>query len=190
MQLQRTALHDLLLVSRAMNEDERGSFTRLYSQADLAELHIPMDCLQVNHSFSRAVGTLRGMHFQYPPFAERKLVACTVGAIWDVVVDLRLGSETYMRHFHTVLREGDGCSLLVPEGFAHGFITLEPSTHVVYVSTQGHAPEFEDGLRYDDEMIGVSWPASPALISKKDLSWAPLGDRLASVTGWLAGGKR
>lgn len=187
MHLEQTGIEGLAVVVRSTHLDERGSFSRLYSQADLAALGAPMHCLQVNHSVSSTQGTLRGMHFQYPPFAERKLVACVVGAICDVVVDLRPDSPTHLRHFQTVLSGNDGRSLLVPEGFAHGFITLEPQTHVVYVSSQGHAPEHEDGLRYDDELIGLPWPAEPSLMSDKDAAWAPLRDRLQSISLRLAG---
>lgn len=190
MQLEQTGLEGLVLVSRRTHHDKRGSFSRLYSQADLAALNVPMDCLQVNHSVTDTTGTLRGMHFQYPPFAERKLVACAVGALWDVVVDLRPGSPTRLSHFDTVLSGNDGRSLLVPEGFAHGFMTLEPSTHVVYVSSQGHAPDFEDGLRYDDELVALPWPADPSVISDKDASWEPLCDRLESLGRRLAGEPR
>lgn len=178
---EETGIAGLVLVTRPTHQDERGSFSRLYSTEDLESLDLSMECLQVNHSISHLRGTLRGLHFQYPPFAERKLVACAAGEIWDVVVDLRPGSTTFLQSCHTVLTGNDGRSLLVPEGFAHGFITLAPSTHVIYVSSQVHAPEFEDGLRYDDAMIDLPWPEAPAVVSEKDLRWAPLRHRVEFI---------
>ena len=102
----------------------------------------------------------------------------------------RPASSTYLELFHTVLVGNDGRSVRVPEGCAHGFITLEPSTHVVYVSSQGHAPESEDGVRYDDPFVAVPWPEAPAVVSDKDLRWAPLQGRLESVGRRLTGGLR
>lgn len=188
-EVEATGLEGLVVLNRHMHVDSRGSFSRLFSTSDLDVTGQRFECLQVNHSVSNDVGTLRGMHFQYPPFGERKLVACVVGAIWDAVVDLRPWSATYLKHFSTELRGNDGRSLLVPEGFAHGFVTLEPTAHVVYVSSQGHAPGSEDGIRYDDDLIGIPWPVEPLVVSDKDLRWTPLAGRRESIGARLAEGR-
>lgn len=185
--LEGTGFDDLQVLDRPVRRDERGSFSRLFSSVDWSDAGLGVDIGQISHSRSERAGTLRGLHFQYPPFGEVKVVACISGAIWDVAVDLRPGSATYLRHFHTVLEGNDGRSLVVPIGFAHGFMTLAPQTDVVYVSSQGHVPSHEDGVRYDDDLLRVPWPSTPAAISEKDLGWAPLRERVAEVTGRFDG---
>jgi dTDP-4-dehydrorhamnose 3,5-epimerase len=128
--------------------------------------------VQCNTSFSRQAGTLRGLHYQVAPHAEVKLMGCTQGAIHDVIVDLRPQSRTYRRWFGVDLTAESGRMLYVPEGFAHGFLTLVPDTQVCYPVSAAYCPEAERGIRWDDRAFGISWPAAgPCNVSPKDQSW-------------------
>lgn len=150
--------------------DERGWFSETYNRKRL-EAHGLTDLfVQDNHSLSRPKGTLRGLHFQLPPKAQAKLVRCTRGSIFDVAVDLRRSSPTYGRWVGATLSAENGDQLYVPVGFAHGFMTLEPDTEVIYKVTDFYAKEFDCGLSWNDATIGVDWPngfQSP-ILSEKD----------------------
>ena len=149
--------------------DHRGFFAETYSYRVFAELRIDNDFVQDNHSVSAAEGTVRGLHFQAPPHAQSKLVRCGRGAIFDVAVDIRRGSPTFGQWIGEVLSEENGKQLLVPEGFAHGFVTLEPNSEIVYKCSDYYAPETEGSLRWDDPDIGIEWPLNiDPVLSEKD----------------------
>lgn len=152
-------------------QDERGFFARAWCQREF-EIHgLTARIAQANISHNVKRGTLRGMHYQAAPHEEAKLVRCTKGAIYDVIVDLREGSPTYL-HWIGVELAADGHRLLyVPEHFAHGFQTLEDDTEVTYQVTQFYTPASERGIRWDDPAIGIEWPLMPSVISKKDQGW-------------------
>jgi dTDP-4-dehydrorhamnose 3,5-epimerase len=187
MRVETTPIEGLLVVNRAMRSDDRGSFSRLFAAEELASAGRPTVAVHVNTSTSIHAGTLRGIHFQYPPYAEAKLVSCTAGAIWDLGVDLRPDSPTRFQWFGTVLTPENGKSLLVPEGFGHAFITLAPNSTAVYVVSAVYAPEFESGVRFDDPKLDISWPIPPAVLSEKDQHWEPLELRLGELDGKLRG---
>lgn len=149
--------------------DARGWFTESYHRDRLAASGITCDFVQDNHSFSAARGTLRGLHFQAPPAAQAKLVRCIQGAIWDVAVDIRVGSPTFGQWVATELTAAGGEQLYVPIGFAHGFVTLTDDVEVLYKTTEYYAPACESGIAWDDPDLALPWPLegrTPTLSAK------------------------
>lgn len=148
-------------------EDNRGYFGETYSRRRFAEIGIDVEFVQDNHSFSRKVGTIRGLHFQAPPAAQGKLVRCGRGAIFDVAVDIRRGSPNYGKWEGYELTAENGFQLYIPPGFAHGFITLVPDSEILYKCTDYYAPETEGAVRWDS--CGIDWPLKgDAIVSDKD----------------------
>ena len=178
MKLESTTLDGVFLLHRRIHQDERGTFTRLFADDELAAIGHPTKAMHINTSTSVFAGTLRGIHFQYPPYSETKVVSCVSGAIWDVAVDLRPNSETRFQWFSRTLTPENGTSLIIPEGFGHAFITLEPNSTVVYVVSAVYASEYESGARFDDPLIGIKWPLEPVFISEKDNTWKMLSNRI------------
>jgi len=187
MRLEPTGIQDLYVIHRIIRQDERGSFTRLFGADEIADAGRPTNVVHINTSTSKEAGTLRGIHFQYPPFSEAKIVACTSGTIWDVGVDLRPNSPTRFQWFGTLLTPENGVSMLIPEGFGHAFITLEPNSTAVYAISACYAPQLESGLRYDDPLIDISWPVTPKIVSEKDLNWGLLNDRIGEINTGFEG---
>ena len=150
--------------------DRRGFFSEVYNQRALAQAGIDVEFVQDNHSLSAERGTVRGLHFQAPPFAQDKLVRVVRGAVFDVAVDLRRASPTYGRHVSAVLSAEAWNQLLVPTGFAHGFMTLEPDTEVIYKVSNYYAPEHDKGLLWNDPALRIAWPIpeADAILSDKD----------------------
>lgn len=165
------SLEGAYVVDLEKREDSRGFFARTYCRREFEEHGLATQMPQTNVSFSRKQGTLRGMHYQEAPYEEAKLVRCARGAIYDVIVDLRPNSATFKRWFGVKLTEGNHKMLYVPEGFAHGFISLADDTEVNYQVSQFYAPGHERGLRYDDPSIGIRWPSDVSEISEKDEAW-------------------
>lgn len=166
----------LLLLEPRKFGDHRGFFSETYSRARLAEAGFDRDFVQDNHALSGAAGTLRGLHFQTPPFAQDKLVRVVRGAILDVAVDLRRGSPTFADHAAEELSAANWRQLLVPAGFAHGYLTLEPDTEVIYKVTACYAPEHDRGVLWSDPDLGIDWgiDAEAAVLSDKDRALPPL----------------
>lgn len=158
----------LKLICTTRHEDDRGFFAENYNKRRFIDLGIDEEFLQDNHSFSREAGTLRGLHFQAPPNAQAKLVRCGRGAIFDVAVDIRHGSPTYGHWEGYELSAENGYQLYIPAGFAHGFVTLEPNSEIVYKCTNYYAPETEHAILWNDPEIGIEWPikADPILSDK------------------------
>ena len=152
-------------------EDERGFFSRSWDRNEFKEQGLNHNLVQCNISFSKKRGTLRGMHFQKKPFEETKLVRCTRGKIFDVIIDLRAESNTYKKWIGVELKSDDFKMLYIPEGFAHGFQTLEDNTEVFYQVSNWFSPEHERGIRWDDKELNIKWPIDNPIISKKDLSY-------------------
>jgi len=151
--------------------DDRGWFTEVYNEKSFADAGIGVRFVQDNHSLSRPVGVLRGLHFQTPPFGQDKLVRCIAGAIFDVAVDVRKGSPTFGKWVGAELSAENGRQLFIPVGFAHGFVTLTANAEVTYKCSNFYAPAQDGGLRWDDPDIGVVWPLPPGvtpLLSAKD----------------------
>lgn len=157
--------------------DQRGFLCETYNSKRLADLGINLEFVQDNDSFSAERGTVRGLHFQVPPFAQNKLVRVTHGAILDVAVDLRTSSPTFGEHVAVKITAEQRNQIFVPVGFAHGFCTLEPNTHVIYKVTNYYAPDHDRGLLWNDPALGIDWPVTPAdaLLSDRDREHPPLG---------------
>lgn len=150
--------------------DERGFFSESYNQAAMKKIGVDMDFIQDNHSLSVETGTVRGLHFQTPPFAQAKLVRVVRGAIFDVVVDIRAGSPTFGKHVSVVISAAAWNQILVPEGFAHGFCTLERDTEVIYKVNAPYSKQHDKGILWSDFTLGIEWPVpnGNAIVSKKD----------------------
>ena len=164
----------LSLIKAIRHGDSRGFFAETYSRQKYLELGIDVECVQDNHSLSKEIGTLRGLHFQAPPHAQAKLVRCGRGAVFDVALDIRLGSPTYGKWAGYKLSAENGYQLYVPVGFAHGFVTLEENSEIVYKCSDYYAPETEGSVLWNDSDIGIDWPCfSDPILSEKDAT-APL----------------
>jgi len=169
-----TGLAGALVIEPERLEDSRGFFARTFCAREFAERGLASRFVQSSVSFNARAGTLRGMHFQVPPHREVKLVRCTAGAVWDAIVDLRSGSPTRLRWFGTDLSAENRRLLYIPEGFAHGFITLAPNSEVFYEMSEFYAPQAARGLRWNDPALGIAWPAAPQVIAERDASYADL----------------
>lgn len=156
------------LLEPELHEDERGFFERLWCRRELAEHGLNPEMAQCSFSYNRRCGTLRGMHYQAAPHAETKIVRCAAGGIFDVIVDLRLGSPTRGRWHGVELTRRNRQSLYVPEGFAHGFQTLEDDAEVLYLISAFHEPTAARGVRWDDPAFDIDWPMPPSVISERD----------------------
>jgi len=170
----KTPLAGAFLIDLDRKEDPRGYFARAFCQKEFAEHGLKAVIAQSNVAFNKKKGTLRGMHFQFPPAAETKLVRCTRGAILDIIVDLRPESTTYLQHVAVELNEDNARALYVPERFAHGYQVLRDSTETSYQVGEFYTPGSEGGLRYDDPRLNLTWPLPVAVISEKDEAWEPL----------------
>jgi dTDP-4-dehydrorhamnose 3,5-epimerase len=170
MEIIPTEIPEVRIIIPAKHLDRRGFLSETYSKRGLAEAGIELDFVQDNHSFSIEKGVVRGLHYQVPPFAQDKLLRVVRGAVFDVVVDLRRSSPTFGKHVSVILSAEKWNQILVPRGFAHGFVTLEPGTDLVYKLTNYYCPEYDRGLFWHDPEIGVNWPVSPsaAIVSEKD----------------------
>jgi len=171
MYFEPTPLQDAWVVKEAPVGDGRGYFARSFCRKEFEQHGIPATFVQCNTSLSRDVGTLRGMHYQVEPAPETKLVRCTRGALYDVIVDMRPDSPTYLKYFGIELTQDNHTMLFVPACFAHGFLTLEADTQAYYMVGGFYAPACERGLRFNDPAIGIEWPMPPNVISDKDRNW-------------------
>lgn len=178
MQIENPPLPGLKILTPARFGDARGFFSESWNRNRLAEHGITLDFVQDNHSVSAQKGTVRGLHFQTPPHAQAKLVRCGHGALWDVAVDLRKGSPTFGQHFGIELSPDNGRQLLIPTGFAHGFITLQDDTEIIYKCSDYYAPECDRALAHDDPQLDINWGVSRAkrILSDKDAAAPALAD--------------
>ncbi|MEX6509166.1 dTDP-4-dehydrorhamnose 3,5-epimerase [Jiella sp. M17.18] len=185
--VEHLAIPDVLVLTCPRHGDDRGFFSETYNRNRFAEAGIAMEFVQDNHSLSAEPGTVRGLHFQTPPFAQDKLVRVVRGAILDVAVDLRTGSPTYGQHVSAVISAKAWNQILVPIGFAHGFVTLEPDTEVVYKVSNVYSPEHDKGLLWNDPALGIDWGVSEAaaILSAKD----KVQPRLADLPAYFSSDK-
>jgi len=166
-----TELKGAFLLELDKHNDERGYFARTFCQREFEAHGLNPHVVQCSTSFNKKKGTLRGMHWQAAPYEETKLIGCLQGAIYDVIVDIRPGSSTYMRHFAADLSDVNQRMLYVPAGFAHGFQTLADNTQVCYQMSQLFSPEHSRGARWDDPAFGIVWPPAERIIIERDLSY-------------------
>lgn len=171
MRFVETDLSGALLIQPDLISDERGFFARTYCANEFASHGLKADSVQCNISYNKLCGTLRGMHFQRQPNAEAKLVRCTAGAIYDVIIDLRQGSQTFTKWAAFKLTAHDRNALYIPEGFAHGFQTLADDTEVLYQMFNFFVPESAGGVRWNDPAFSIDWPGKVSVISDRDASY-------------------
>jgi len=176
-----TKLAGAFIIDLERREDNRGYFARAFCQHEFEERRLKPVIAQANLGFNRYQGTVRGMHFQFPPAAETKLVRCTRGAIVDIIVDLRPESPTFLEHVEVELSTDNGRALYVPERFAHGYQVLEDATETSYQVGEFYTPSAEGGLSPFDPGLGLSWPLPVTEISEKDTSWPPLSGVLDEI---------
>lgn len=174
-----TVLKGAWIIDPQRIDDERGFFARSFCREEFAAHGLKTAVAQCNISFNKNRGTVRGMHFQLPPKAEAKLVRCTRGAIYDVIIDLRTDSATFCQWTAVELTGDNHRSLYIPEGFAHGFQTLEDDSEVFYQMYEYYAPECATGVRWDDPAFGIAWPLSSPVISARDRSYPTFGEYVA-----------
>ena len=168
MELLATIISGVYLVKVKKLEDERGLFARTYCKNEFEKIGFKKEFVQFNHSYNRHKGTIRGMHFQNPPYAETKLIRCVQGAVMDVAVDIREGSPTFLQHVSVELSMDNMVSILIPEGVAHGFQALEHNSSLIYHHTQFYTAGADSGIRYDDPGLNINWPLPVTQISAKD----------------------
>jgi dTDP-4-dehydrorhamnose 3,5-epimerase len=171
MRFQETTLQGVLLISPDHFEDERGFLERTWGQDVFEERGLHTRMVQRNVSYNRAVGTLRGMHFQREPYPEVKLISCMAGAVYDVAIDIRPDSATYGKWFGAELRQDNGLMLYIPKGCAHGYLSLVPDSTVEYLISEFYHPEVAGGIRWDDPFFNVRWPIEPSVVNARDATY-------------------
>ena len=166
-----TPLDGAYIIEPQKISDKRGFFARIWCQNELKEMGLNPEILQSNVGYSVHKGTLRGLHFQKAPHAEVKIVRCTKGTIYDVIVDLRPGSATFKKWFGVELSENNHKMIYAPEGFAQGYITLADESEMYYLTTNFYQPDSASGVRYNDPAFEIDWPIEPQVISDQDMNW-------------------
>jgi len=168
MNLRTTPIKGVMVAETSRFTDERGAFARLFCEHDLAPALDGRHIVQVNHSLTRKTGTVRGMHFQHAPHAEMKMVRCLKGRVWDVAVDLRKDSPSFLNWHAVELSAMNDLMMIIPEGCAHGFQVLEAESELLYLHTAFYVPESEGGVRHDDPALSISWPLDVTDLSERD----------------------
>jgi dTDP-4-dehydrorhamnose 3,5-epimerase len=174
--LQSTPIDGLQVIKRKTIDDARGFFARIFCQETLSQYLQGKTIRHINHSLTQHKGAVRGLHFQHPPHAEIKIVTCLKGQVWDVAVDLRQGSPTFLQYHSVKLSEDNHHSYLIPEGFAHGFQTLTSNCEMLYLHTAEYNPEAEGALNALDPRLAIDWPDPITVRSKRDTGYAMLTD--------------
>lgn len=179
--IENVGINGLKLITPEPFYDERGYFSRIFCQKDLAEIKENLVIAQVNNSFTKKKGSVRGMHFQYPPSAELKIVRCVRGAIFDVGVDIRKDSPTFLKWHGEVLSAENQKMLVIPEGFAHGFQTLEDDCEIIYFNTAFYSKESESAISYKDPRIAIKWMEEVTVVSEKDQNHPFIDEKFEGV---------
>ena len=181
MEFIKTPFEGLFVIEHNIFKDQRGLFARTFCKLEFKKIGFEKDFVQFNHSFNKTKGTIRGMHFQVNPFCETKLIRCIQGSVFDVVIDIRAGSPTYLQHFSIELCSNKMTSLLIPEGFAHGFQVLENNSALIYHHTQFFNAIADAGIKHDDNVLGINWPLPIINISKKDSSYPSIDKNFKGI---------
>lgn len=170
MKFEQLKASGLWIVEQERRSDERGWLSRTYCKNDFKQIDFSGEWVQHNHTLTRKAGSIRGMHYQLPPYSETKLVRCIVGSIYDVVIDLREGSPTFLKHYAVELSAENGKMLFIPNGFAHGFQSLTDNVELVYCHSEFYESGYEAGLHYSDPQLHIQWPLPVSMISERDQS--------------------
>jgi dTDP-4-dehydrorhamnose 3,5-epimerase len=177
----QTPLKGAYIIDPEPFEDKRGLFERIFCEEKFREIGHSKTVVQINHSLTKHKGSLRGMHYQEPPMAEIKMVKCLKGSVYDVIVDLRKGSDTFLKWFGETLSSENRRMMYVPEGFAHGFQTLEYDCELLYFHTEFYSPDYERTVRFNDPRVSIRWPLDITEISERDLRHALLSESFEGV---------
>ena len=180
MRIDKLSLEGAFVIESEPFIDDRGIFARVFCQHELQNILHGKNIVQINHSMTKQKGAIRGMHFQYPPKSEIKMVKCLRGTVFDVILDLRRDSPTFLKWHGEILSAENMKMMYIPEGFAHGFQTLEDNCELLYLHTEFYSPEYEGGVRYNDSKIGIKWPLELTEISDKDRGYPLLADKLVA----------
>lgn len=176
-----TSIQDAVVAEQSAFRDSRGAFGRFFCEKSLADILGSRHIVQINHSRTSAVGAVRGMHFQQAPHTEMKLVRCLKGRVWDVVLDLRANSPTFLQWHAEVLSPESARMLVIPEGCAHGFQVLEADSELLYLHTAFYEPKAEGAVRFDDPLVNITWPLPVTDLSQRDMSHALLSNDFAGL---------
>lgn len=177
----KTKLKDLYIIEPEPFEDDRGRFYRMLCKNELKQIGHTKEIVQINHSLTTQKGVIRGMHFQYPPKAEIKLVKCINGKVFDVAIDLRKNSPTFLQWHGEIISAKNLKIMYIPEGFAHGFQTLEENSELLYFHTEFYSSEHEGGVRYDDPLIDIEWPLEVSDLSERDKNHKLLNENFEGI---------
>jgi len=181
MKIKQTSLQDAFIIEPEPFKDDRGLFARVFCQHELQNILNGKNIVQINHSLTRQKGAIRGMHFQYPPKAEIKMVKCLRGSVFDVMIDLRSDSSTFLKWYGEKLSAENMKMMYIPGGFAHGFQTLEQNSELLYLHTEFYSPDYEGGVCYNDPKIGIKWPLEVTEISDKDKKYSFLSQNFEGI---------
>ena len=181
MKLVKTSIASAWILESKAFQDNRGAFSRLFCAHELEQVIGSRKIVQINHSMTRSVGAVRGLHYQNPPHAEMKIVRCLKGRVFDVVVDLRKDSPTFLKWHAVELTPDNHLALVIPEGCAHGFQVLEADSELLYLHTAFYTPEAEGAVRFDEPRVGVKWPLTPTDLSARDLSHPYLNEDFKGI---------
>ncbi len=181
MKFKETELKGLYIIDLQPFQDERGYFSRIFCKREFREAGIECDFVQTNHSVTHRKGAIRGMHYQKQPDAEAKLIRCVHGAVLDFAIDLRRGSDTFLKFFSVELSERNNNMIYIPQGFAHGFQTLEDQATLIYQHSAYYNPSSEGGIHYDDPKVGIDWPLAITDVSEKDKKHIFMEDSFAGI---------
>ena len=179
--INETSINGLISIQRKPVGDQRGYLERLYCSDFFDQFTNKQNIKQINHTLTQKKGTLRGMHFQYPPYSEIKIVSCIQGSVFDVAIDLRKNSPTFLQWYGEILEAGNYTSLLIPEGFAHGFQTLTKNCEMLYFHTKSYMPSAEGAINALDPMIAITWPLDITEISDRDSNHVFLDSRFEGI---------
>tara|TARA_B100000575_G_C22964564_1_gene557084 strand:- start:210 stop:782 length:573 start_codon:yes stop_codon:yes gene_type:complete len=179
--LEKTPIDDLFIITRIPLSDERGYLERLFCKSDLENYFEEKSIIQINHTSTSGKGSVRGLHYQNPPYCETKVVSCLKGRIFDVAVDIRKDSPTFLKYFGIELTDKNFTSLLIPEGFAHGFQVLDDECELIYFHTCEYAPNFESGIDAYDPAINIKWPIEISFRSPRDSSHDRINDNFYGI---------
>ena len=170
-------MNGLYIIEPELKTDERGYFARIFCKKEFTKIGFNFEIVQINRSFNKKKGTIRGLHFQTPPKAEDKIISCVKGAIYDVAIDLRKDFPTFGQWVAEKLTEDNKKMFLIPKGFAHGFQTLTDNTEILYFMSEFYSPEYESGVRWNDPFFNIKWPIKNPILSEKDKNWPLLSKR-------------